>query len=342
MSLRDGWYIAAQSNELRTRPSSVVLFGEKLVLFRNEKGEAAALLDRCAHRNIELSGGCVRDGVIECPYHGWCYNGNGSLVRVPSLGENAKLPPHRVRSFPVIEQDDYIWVFLGESAPKTEPLRFPYFGERRWTSFRMKTRFQATVDACLENFLDCPHTVFVHKGWFRSHDTRALKAWVRCGSGFAEAEFEGEPISKSVVSRLFFPKGKELKHTDRFLMPNISRVDYDFGPSRHFIITSQCTPINEWETQVYTVISFRFAAIGPLVRLVFEPLSRHIIQQDVEILAEQTKQLRANGGPHYAYVDTDLLGLKIQALRRKAERNGEGAEQDAGIPVTNREIEIRF
>jgi phenylpropionate dioxygenase-like ring-hydroxylating dioxygenase large terminal subunit len=206
----------------------------------------------------------------------------------------------------------------------------------------MKTRFDATVDACLENFLDCPHTVFVHKGWFRSHDTRALKARIRCGADFVEAEFEGEPISKSVVSRLFFPKGRELKHTDRFLMPNISRVDYGFGLSRHFIITSQCTPISEWETQVYTVISFRFGAIGPMVRLVFEPLSRHIIQQDVEILAEQTKQLRANGGPHFAYVDTDLLGLKIQALRRKAERNGALAGQDTATPVTEREIEIRF
>ena len=342
MSLKDSWYIAAKSSELKSRPESVVVFGEELVLFRDDKGRAEALLDRCAHRNIQLSGGCVKNGAIECPYHGWCYNGGGTLVHVPSLGEDAKLPPHRVRSFPVIEQDNYVWVFLGESEPPATPFHFPHHGEKGWTSFRMKTRFDATVDACLENFLDCPHTVFVHKGWFRSHDTRQLTARVRSGPDFAEAEFAGEPISKSVVSRLFFPKGKELKHTDRFLMPNISRVDYDFGPSRHFIITSQCTPINEWETQVYTVITFRFGWIGPLVRLIFEPLSRHIIQQDVEILEEQTRQIRANDGPHFSYVDTDLLGLRIQALRRKAERSGNSSGHEALVATTEREIKICF
>src|SRR5258708_20887885 len=77
----------------------------------------------------------------------------------------------------------------------------------------MKTRFAANVDSCLENFLDCPHTVFVHKGWFRNHDTRELTARVRSGTDFAGVEFAGEPLSNSVISRLFFPRGKE--QTDR-------------------------------------------------------------------------------------------------------------------------------
>jgi phenylpropionate dioxygenase-like ring-hydroxylating dioxygenase large terminal subunit len=206
----------------------------------------------------------------------------------------------------------------------------------------MKTRFAATVDSCLENFLDCPHTVFVHKGWFRNHDTRELTARVRSGTDFAEVEFAGEPLGNSIVSRLFFPRGKELKHTDRFLMPSVSRVDYDFGPSRHFIITSQCTPISEWETEVYTVMTFRFGVIGPLIRLVLEPMSRHIIQQDVAVLAAQTKQLQSMGGAQFAHVDTDLLGLKIQALRRKAERNGALGSADVSESVAEREIRICF
>jgi len=318
------------------------VFGEKIVLFRGENGSPAALLDRCAHRNMELSRGRVKNGCVECCYHGWCYNASGNLTNVPSLGTDAKLPSHGVRSFPAIEQDGYIWVFAGDSAPKNSPYRFAHLDEPGWTSFRMKTRFAATVDSCLENFLDCPHTVFVHKGWFRNHDTRELTARVRSGADFAEVEFAGEPLSGSVVSRLFFPRGKELKHTDRFLMPNVSRVDYDFGPSRHFIITSQCTPISDWETEVYTVMTFRFGVIGPLIRLVLEPMSRHIIQQDVEVLAAQTKQLQSIGGPQYAHVDTDLLGLKILALRRKAERNGALGAPAISEPVVEREIRICF
>src|SRR6266852_9303695 len=319
MPLKDNWYIAAEARELRGKPIGLELYGEKLVLFRDERGEPAALEDRCAHRNLELSQGKAIDGCIECQYHGWRYDGAGALKAVPSLGRNACVPNHRVRAFPTVEQDGFIWVFLGAVVPQTPPYHFAKYGEKGWTTFRMKTRFEASVEACLENFLDCPHTVFVHKGWFRSHDTRELTAVVQGKSNSVEAIFRGEPISKSVVSRLFFPKGRELKHTDRFEMPNISRVDYDFGPDRHFIITSQCTPIAEFETEVYTVISFSFGRIAPLVRLLLQPVCHKIIRQDVEILAAQTEQIRRFGGPQFCHVETDLLGLKIKSMRKRAE-----------------------
>ena len=42
---------------------------------------------------------------------------------------------------------------------------------------------------------------------------------------------------------LFFPPAAPLVHWDRFFLPAISRVDYRFSADRHFIITSQCTPV---------------------------------------------------------------------------------------------------
>jgi len=342
MSLKENWYIAAESRELKRKPLGLELYGEKIVLFRDEKNEPAALEDRCAHRNLELSQGRAIGGCVECQYHGWRYNGAGALTAVPSLGSNACIPNHRVRAFPTIERDGFIWVFLGKSSPQQRPFQFPHIAEDGWTTFRMKTRFEASVESCLENFLDCPHTVFVHKGWFRSHDARELTAIVQAAPNSVEARFRGEPISKSVVSRLFFPKGRELWHTDRFEMPNISRVDYDFGPDRHFIITSQCTPIAEFETEVYTVITFRFGRLGALVRLVFEPLSRHIIQQDVDVLRAQTRQIRRFDGPRFAHVETDLLGLKIHSLRRHAERQSERNEPSRKEGEEPREISICF
>jgi len=159
---------------------------------------------------------------------------------------------------------------------------------------------------------------------------------VRSTEESVEVEFRGEPITKSLVSKLFFPDGRELRHTDRFFMPNISRVDYDFGPDRHFIITSQCTPLNEQETDVHTVIGFSFGRIAPLVRLLLEPICRKIIRQDVEVLASQTDQLRRFGGPQFCHVETDLLGLQIQSMRRRAERSeppAEATDQERSITI---------
>ena len=334
MGLRDYWYIAAESRELKQKPISVTLLGEHIVLFRAERGEVAALQDRCSHRNMALSRGRASSGCITCPYHGWQFNGAGRCVQIPSLGHDAPLPNHGVRAYPVREREGFIWVYTGESLPDSDPFEFPHHGEPGWSSFRMRTRLHASVEACLENFLDCPHTVYVHQGWFRSHDTRELSAMVRSTVDSVEVEFQGEPISRSLVSQLFFPSGKQLRHTDRFQMPNISRVDYDFGPDRHFIITSQCTPVEDYETEVHTVISFRFGRIAPLVRLLLQPICRKIIRQDVEILAAQTEQIRRFGGPQFCHVETDLLGLKIKSMRRRAECS------DTTIQTNDQEREI--
>jgi len=111
-------------------------------------------------------------------------------------------------------------------------------------------------------------------------------------------------------------------------------VDYDFGPDRHFIITSQCTPISEYETEVYTMITFRFGAIGALVRLVLEPVCRKIIRQDVDVLKAQTEQLKRFGGARFAHIETDLLGLQIRSLRHRAEQEQPPREEEQLREIT--------
>lgn len=317
--LTEYWYIAAYSSELRTRPVARTILGTPVVLFRGSDGAGAALLDRCAHRNMALSRGRVREGTIECCYHGWRYGADGRCVEIPSLGRGVPPPEEAgLRSFPVAEQDGFVWVYMGVKKPAQPPPMFPHYGERRWTSFRMKTRFAANAFACLENFLDCPHTVYVHTTWFRSRETKEVRARVVSREDGVEVEFLDERESKSVVSNLLFPAGQKMIHKDRFTMPATSRVDYSFGPDRHFIITSQCTPIGERETEVYTVISFRFGRIGALIRLVFAPLARLIIRQDVDILRAQAEQLARFGESRFTFVESDLVGPHILELWRRA------------------------
>jgi hypothetical protein len=152
-----------------------------------------------------------------------------------------------------------------------------------------------------------------------------------------EVEFENEPTTDSWISRMFYPKNARLKHTDRFIMPNLSRVDYHFGDDHHFIITSQATPVDDGVTDVYTVITFCYGKIGWLVRLLFEPMSRRIIQQDVDILKVQGDNVRKFGAEDYSHVETDLIALHMQAFRRRADR-GEPAPND----VVEKRIRIRF
>lgn len=337
MSLKDNWYIACRSRELRSKPKQVTMFSTTFVLWRDESGTVRVLLDRCAHRNAPLSEGQVENGCIVCPYHGWNFEGSGACSKIPSLAEGRPLPQSaKVPASAACEQDGYVWM-CPNNPPASPPRRFTNCGDAGWTTFHMHTRFEGSLEACLENFLDCPHTATVHRGWFRNPDPREMDAVVRRYPDSVEVEFENEPTTDSWISQLFYPKNAKLKHTDRFIMPNLSRVDYHFGDNHHFIITSQATPVDDGVTDIYTVITFRYGKMGWLVRLLFEPMSRHIIQQDVDILKIQGENVRRFGGEHYAHVETDLIALHMQSLRRRAER-GEPAPDG----MVEKRIRIRF
>ncbi len=338
MSLQNEWYIACESRGLQRKPVAVRMFATDFVLWRNSQGAAQCAVDRCAHRNAPLSQGFVKEDCLVCPYHGWQYDGHGQCQRIPSLAEGRSIPASAcIPTRQVREMNGYVWICPGEP-PASEPRAFPHCDEPGWTTFRMKTRFASNVEACLENFLDCPHTATVHRGWFRNPDPREMDAVVRKGTDFVEVDFQNEPTTDSVIARLFYPKNCHLQHTDRFLMPNLSRVDYRFDDRHHFIITSQATPVEELITDVYTVISFCYGRIGWLVRLIFEPMSRHIIQQDVDILKLQGTNLKRFGGPEYTHVETDLIALHVQSMRRRAERG----EPPPSNETSEKRIRIRF
>jgi len=44
--------------------------GRAVVVFRNPDGSITAMEDCCSHAAVRLSGGKIREGVVECPAHG--------------------------------------------------------------------------------------------------------------------------------------------------------------------------------------------------------------------------------------------------------------------------------
>lgn len=318
LKLNGFWYIATASSELRRRPVGRSVEGEAVVLFRDAAGKAHALIDRCAHRGMALSRGRVVGDCIECPYHGWRYDGEGTLRAVPALCEAEPLPqPKTMHSFPVCERDGHIWVWIGQDAPRGGPFHFPHCGEPGWTTFFMQTRFEAPVEACLENFLDVPHTLLVHPGLFRGEAQHATRVRVRRLPDGVEAEFLNERRLQGLGPRLLFPRGTTLRHMDRFILPAITRVDYRFGDKHAFLITSQCTQRSEFVVDVTTAITWRLPLPGRLIRPLLRWYCRRVIGQDVEMLKVQGQQIRRFGVTLLS-TTADLLGSHVRGLRRQA------------------------
>ncbi|HEY1973154.1 MAG TPA: Rieske (2Fe-2S) protein [Pseudonocardia sp.] len=81
-----GWWPVASSGEVVNRPVPIRLAATSLALYRDAEGNAHAVLDRCPHRRMPLSLGRITDdGLIQCGYHGWSFDGEGGCLRIPNL-----------------------------------------------------------------------------------------------------------------------------------------------------------------------------------------------------------------------------------------------------------------
>lgn len=325
--LRDYWYVACKADELSSRrPIQRLVLGEALVLYRERAGQVVCLLDRCLHRNAELSEGTLEDGCLVCPYHGWKFDPSGRCVEIPSARRGTPLPKKSLASFPTLVQDGLVWVYMGDPDDiRCQPFRMPHHGEPGWQSYYMVTMFDNDVTNCVENFMDVPHTVTVHATWFRSKSNKEVKATVERTDDSVLVTYHQERDEIGLSTMILNPTREPMQHTDKFYMPNVTRVDYDFGTKRSFIITSQCTPETPTRTRVYTAITFRLGSrlVNLLGRTLLPPYTRKVIQQDVEIMANQGRSLRRYG-EEFLNSEADLLHRYIESLRDWAAAGGKG------------------
>ncbi|PKL77568.1 MAG: hypothetical protein CVV27_05080 [Candidatus Melainabacteria bacterium HGW-Melainabacteria-1] len=318
--LQNAWYIAAESRELKSRPLARMVAGVPVVLFRDQTQQARALFDRCPHRNVQLSGGRVLAGRLQCPYHGWEFNGEGQCVRIPALPDTGRIPKGAcTRGLPLIEQQGYLWVWAGERQPEAteQPFLFPHLSEPGWGWGRLQGRIANTVENIVENFIDNPHTGYIHGGLFRTPASHWSSTEVSVAEDGVIIEIDEENQANSLLARLLVKGG--VTHQDRFIYPSIVRVAYGFGPKREMIGYQICTPEEPFSTRLYVHVSWQMGWLNPLVRLLMPFFGRVILNQDVEILESQGRMI-ARYGEAFNSIEADTANLWIKATRARLAR----------------------
>jgi phenylpropionate dioxygenase-like ring-hydroxylating dioxygenase large terminal subunit len=319
-----------------------VLLGIPLVLFRGPGGTVAAFLDRCPHRNVPLSSGQVLpSGLLECCYHGWRFDVTGACRTVPGLPGTGEAKGRRAEAYAVVERDGFVWVHPGaEVHPARSPHPLPLLSDRSYTTVVREVSVRASVHAAVENALDVPHTAYLHKGLFRGRgQPNRIEVEVRRWADRVEAAYRGEPRPPGLAARLLSPSGGVVEHWDRFFLPSVAQVEYRLGSENHVVVTSLHSPVTDFHTRIFAVISFRVRIPGLLLKPLLQPIALRIFRQDADILAAQTDQILAFGGEQFMSTDADVLGREIWRLMNQAQRADAGAP--AAEPVVRRlQLEI--
>jgi phenylpropionate dioxygenase-like ring-hydroxylating dioxygenase large terminal subunit len=319
VKFEDFWYVLCESQQLKTKTLlQRTILGEWLVVFRSEDSKPVALRDRCIHRNSRLSKGKVCQGKIHCPYHGWVYDQTGKVVAVPAEGEDFQVTEaRRAVRYDTKEQDGYVYVRLTQKPNEDfTPFKMPFYKQPGWETVRVINHFRNNVTNCAENFIDIPHTAFVHPGVFRTPRRQKLEMTVTRHHGSVFVKYCNETTNLGWFSRFLNTKGDEIRHTDAFHMPNVTSVEYDMGQHRRLFITSQSVPEADDSTLVYTDVTYNYGLWNKFAKPFVHFTTQYIIHQDIQALKIQWEAIEKYGS-QFTNTPADSIHVFVESIRNQ-------------------------
>lgn len=303
------WQAVAESRNVRDAPKRIVVDGEPLVLFR-ASDSVRCLIDRCPHRFAPLSEGRIVDGLIECPYHGWRFDGTGRCRLMPGSCED--VPILAVPTRTVIERGGLI--FVTRASDPGEPYLGALSGPDVVTA-TVESRVRARLLDVAENILDATHTHFTHKGILRGLSKRRYRVQLTItgGDGWVEARYEGEPRQEGMISRLL--EGERSISVGRFIAPGIAELEF-WGRARINLATTFHLRQEDAETvHGFGVLAGpRQGGLGTVKAALFKPFFRVALRQDQRILEAATDNRLAFDATRPVVTPLDVLRPHIEAI----------------------------
>ena len=303
------WYAVALSRAVSRTPHRVLIAGQAFVIFRSG-GALRCLTDRCPHRFAPLSLGRVVADTIECPYHGWRFDGTGRCRAVPGLLEpvpNVIVPPHAVREANGL-------VYISPEAARGEPYPGALSGPGTVSSV-VENRVRSSLIDVAENILDATHTHFTHSGILRGLSSRRynVKVTVTGGDGWVEARYEGEPRQEGIISRLL--EGERSISVGRFIAPGVAELEF-WGRNRiNLSTTFHLRQEDDEHVHGFGVLAGPMqGGLGYLKAVLFKPLFHIALRQDQTILTVARQNRLPNAKPVVGRLD--ILRPHIEAILR--------------------------
>ncbi len=260
-----------------------------------------AFADQCPHRLVPLSEGRIaEDGLLECPYHGWAFRGDGSCDRIPQQDPDVaaqESPRACVQSFPTAIRQGLLFIYAGkpENAPHVSiPITAPLDETpQEWVCLDTFRDLPYDALTLLENVLDASHVPFTHH---RSVSNRAnattmdLQVLEATRQGFQGYWQEGPR------------KGTLGPQNTTFIAPALMWHDVDSEKFGRTMTVVYATPIRKGECRIFARFPFKFKSKVPAFFLKITPrwlnhLNQNtILEDDQFFLHYQEKYLSDRGG----------------------------------------------
>lgn len=318
--LTDQWYVAAPGAALaRGQVLALTIGGEEVLFGRDREGRVFGLRDFCPHRGIPLRYGSFDGCSVQCCYHGWRFDTQGTCVEIPSLADT-KTDIGRIRtgSYPVAEREGLIWVYLaapGSVAEAGEPPAMPVSlkgGLRHIDS----VTFPCDIDHAVIGLMDPSHGPYVHRSWWwRSTRSMHVKEKQFAPRPFGFAMVRHSPSKNSRAYKILGGSGQRSTEI-AFRLPGLRTEHITLG-SKHVLLLTALTPAGAGETRLHQFLATDIGFVNRLLPL-FIPFGKRFIRQDLDIVRKQQEGLRQPNQPTLMLLgDADAQALWYYRLKKE-------------------------
>jgi phenylpropionate dioxygenase-like ring-hydroxylating dioxygenase large terminal subunit len=340
--IRNAWYVAALSAEVKEELLPRSILGERIVMFRKPGGGIAALEDRCIHRQVPLSKGKLRDGVVSCWYHGLKYDSAGKCIEIPS---QEKIPPKAcVRSFPIVERYGMAWIWMGEGVepdsaaiPDHAVCDDPGFAGEMQRCF-VNCNYKFGID----NILDISHAAFIHEKTLGSEDVVRSAPVVDMQPGVIRVlrEMVREkvpPLYQNVMKMEFMDRTQ----TVNYWPVSHTRVDTEAYPHGvrdcvpfHVYTTTIFTPADEGSTHIFVGMHRDFLQDNVNMTRFITQKIKETVDEDIDV----TQHLQGNWREDAPTIQLNLDKASLAARRILAGLESQETRHEAADMFSERAI----
>lgn len=202
--LKTRWYCAAWVHEVTQTPMVRTILGTPVLLFRDSDGKAIALGDRCPHRFAPLHKGTVLGDRIRCAYHGLEFDRTGICAHNPH-GRGLIPPTLRVPSFPLVERQHVLWIWMGDPADAGADtiLDLQFVGDADNPLVAGYIHMNSNYQLVTDNLLDLTHAPYLH-GDDVAPQTATRESSFKMGDDWVESRYITRSVPAPGLMRPFF------------------------------------------------------------------------------------------------------------------------------------------